>query len=128
MLPPRKSLRLQNKDAEILTLPPEPRGTLIYEEVKPLINNHLDLENYPSIPTAPLPPACLSGISLLLLLTSLLVLKSQQVKKPAGPLPMDSLNMEEGSKLPSQLLKICSEVGDQQPQEKHISNFFPENG
>ncbi|XP_047195728.1 WD repeat-containing protein 76 [Hippoglossus stenolepis] len=66
VLPPRKSLRLQNKDAEILTLPPEPRGPLIYEE-------------------------------------------SRQLKKPAGPLPMDPLNMEEGSKLPSQLLKICSE-------------------
>ncbi|KAG8001420.1 WD repeat-containing protein 76 [Nibea albiflora] len=32
VLPARKSLRLQNKEAEILTLPPEPRGTLIYEQ------------------------------------------------------------------------------------------------
>lgn len=33
VLPARKSLRLQNKEAEALTLPPEPRGTLIYEQV-----------------------------------------------------------------------------------------------
>uniref|UniRef100_A0A3Q3EN71 WD repeat-containing protein 76 n=1 Tax=Labrus bergylta TaxID=56723 RepID=A0A3Q3EN71_9LABR len=31
-LPARKSLRLQNKEAEVLTLPPEPRGMLVYEE------------------------------------------------------------------------------------------------
>lgn len=34
VLPPRKSLRLQKKEAEILELPPEPRGTLIYEQVQ----------------------------------------------------------------------------------------------
>lgn len=33
VLPPRKSLRLQNKEADMLTLPPEPRGALIYEKV-----------------------------------------------------------------------------------------------
>ncbi|XP_026234842.1 WD repeat-containing protein 76 isoform X1 [Anabas testudineus] len=66
VLPARKSLRLQKKEAEILTLPPEPKGTLIYE---------------PSTPP----------------------------KKPPGPLPMDLINMEEGSKLPSQLPKLCSE-------------------
>ncbi|XP_035508199.1 WD repeat-containing protein 76 [Morone saxatilis] len=66
VLPARKSLRLQKKEAEILTLPPEPRGTLIYEQ-------------------------------------------SSQLKKPPGPLPMDPINMEEGSKLPSQLLELCSE-------------------
>lgn len=33
-MPPRKSLRLQFKEAEVLTLPPEPRGTLVYEQVK----------------------------------------------------------------------------------------------
>lgn len=33
VLPPRKSLRLQKKEAELLTLPPEPRGSLIYEQV-----------------------------------------------------------------------------------------------
>ncbi|XP_069029826.1 WD repeat-containing protein 76 [Embiotoca jacksoni] len=31
VLPARKSLRLQNKEAEVLTLPPEPRDTLIHE-------------------------------------------------------------------------------------------------
>ncbi|XP_042344651.1 WD repeat-containing protein 76 isoform X2 [Plectropomus leopardus] len=67
VLPPRKSLRLQNKEAEVLTLPPEPRGNLIYDE--PI----------------------------------------QKLKKPPGPLHMDPLNMEEGSKLPSQLLELCSE-------------------
>nr|XP_046237396.1 WD repeat-containing protein 76 isoform X2 [Scatophagus argus] len=66
VLPTRKSLRLQNKEAEILTLPPEPRGTLIYEQSSPL-------------------------------------------KKPSGPLLMDPINLEEGSKLPSQLLELCSE-------------------
>ncbi|KAL7406565.1 hypothetical protein ABVT39_022319 [Epinephelus coioides] len=64
VLPPRKSLRLQKKEAETLTLPPEPRGTLTYNE---------------------------------------------RLKKPPGPLPMDPINMEEGSKLPSQLLELCSE-------------------
>ncbi|XP_044047084.1 WD repeat-containing protein 76 [Siniperca chuatsi] len=66
VLPARKSLRLQNKEAEMLTLPPEPRGVLIYEQSSPL-------------------------------------------KKPPGPLPMEPVNMEEGSKLPSQLLDLCSE-------------------
>ncbi|XP_071378582.1 WD repeat-containing protein 76 isoform X2 [Centroberyx affinis] len=33
--PPRKSLRLQNKEAETLTLPPEPRGVLTYEYSQP---------------------------------------------------------------------------------------------
>ncbi|XP_054471903.1 WD repeat-containing protein 76 [Anoplopoma fimbria] len=63
-LPSRKSLRLQNKEADTLTLPPEPRGMLIMQE---------------------------------------------SLKKPPGPLPMDPVNMEEGSKLPSQLLELCSE-------------------
>ncbi|KAF3686798.1 WD repeat-containing protein 76 [Channa argus] len=66
ILPARKSLRLQKKEAEILTLPPEPRGTLIYERSVPL-------------------------------------------KKPPGPLPMKPINMEDGSKLPSQLLDLYFE-------------------
>ncbi|XP_018522468.1 WD repeat-containing protein 76 [Lates calcarifer] len=66
VLPARKSLRLQNKEAEVLTLPPEPKQTQIYEQFV-------------------------------------------RLKKPPGPLPMDPINMEEGSKLPSQLLKLCSE-------------------
>ncbi|XP_041798181.1 WD repeat-containing protein 76-like [Chelmon rostratus] len=66
VLPARRSLRLQNKKAEILTLPPEPRGMLIHEQSSPL-------------------------------------------KKPPGPLPMNPINMEEGSKLPSQLLELWSE-------------------
>nr|XP_019935174.1 PREDICTED: WD repeat-containing protein 76 [Paralichthys olivaceus] len=80
VLPPRKSLRLQNKEAEILTLPPEPRGTLIYEE-------------------------------------------SKSLKKPAGPLPMDPVNMEEGSKLPSQLFKICSETTKERKDELDLKNY-----
>ncbi|XP_029948286.1 WD repeat-containing protein 76 [Salarias fasciatus] len=66
VLPPRKSLRLQNKEAEVLTLPPEPSGTFVSERVSP-------------------------------------------EKKPAGPLPMDPVNMEDGVKLPSQLLELCSQ-------------------
>ncbi|XP_074467734.1 WD repeat-containing protein 76 [Sebastes fasciatus] len=65
-LPARKSLRLQNKEADVLTLPPEPNGRLI-------------------------------------------MLEEWRLKKPPGPLPMDPVNMEEGSKLPSQLLELCSE-------------------
>lgn len=48
---------------------------------------------------------------LLLTLVILLALKSSSVKKPPGPLAMGPINMEEGSKLPSQLLELCSEVG-----------------
>lgn len=33
VLPARKSLRLQQKEAEVLTLPPEPRDTRSHEEV-----------------------------------------------------------------------------------------------
>lgn len=69
VLPARKSLRLQNKEAETLTLPPEPRGMLIYDQP----------------------------------------LREERLKKPSGPLLMDPINMEEGSKLPSQLLELCSE-------------------
>ncbi|XP_024911338.1 WD repeat-containing protein 76 [Cynoglossus semilaevis] len=66
VMPPRKSLRLQFKEAEVLTLPPEPRGTLVYEQ-------------------------------------------SPRQKKTPGPLCMEPVNMEEGSKLPTQLLDLCSE-------------------
>ncbi|CAN9506717.1 unnamed protein product [Ophioblennius macclurei] len=67
VLPPRKSLRLQKKEAEVLTLPPEPRETFVSERISP-------------------------------------------GKKPAGPLPMDPVNMEDGAKLPSQLLELCSQT------------------
>lgn len=50
-------------------------------------------------------------LTLFLILVILLALKPHPPKKPPGPLPMDPINMEEGSKLPSQLLKVCSEVG-----------------
>ncbi|XP_074522164.1 WD repeat-containing protein 76 [Halichoeres trimaculatus] len=73
MLPARKSLRLQKKEAEVLTLPPESSGVLVYEESTPL-------------------------------------------KKPPGPLPMDPINMEEGSKLPPNLVELCSE--DSTPDKK----------
>ncbi|KAM3625669.1 uncharacterized protein V6R79_015769 [Siganus canaliculatus] len=67
LLPARKSLRLQHKEAEVLTLPPEPRGVLVREQPTPL-------------------------------------------KKPPGPLPLRPINLEEGSKVPSQLLELCSEI------------------
>ncbi|XP_061524146.1 WD repeat-containing protein 76 isoform X5 [Phycodurus eques] len=66
VLPSRKSLRLQNKEAEVFTLPPEPNKTDV----------------------------------------------RKQPKKPAGPLPLEPVNMAEGSKLPPQFLQLCMEVGN----------------
>uniref|UniRef100_A0A3Q2Z5U3 WD repeat-containing protein 76 n=1 Tax=Hippocampus comes TaxID=109280 RepID=A0A3Q2Z5U3_HIPCM len=63
VVPSRRSLRLQNKQAEVLTLPPEPRETEVVKQVK-----------------------------------------------PPGPLPMEPVNMAEGSELPPQFLQLCSEV------------------
>ncbi len=40
VLPARKSLRLQKKEAETLTLPPEPRDTLFSERVAKYKNPH----------------------------------------------------------------------------------------
>ncbi|XP_070821052.1 WD repeat-containing protein 76-like isoform X2 [Chaetodon trifascialis] len=80
VLPARKSLRLQNKEAEILTLPPEPRGMLIHEQFSPQ-------------------------------------------KKPPGPLPMDPINMEEGSKLPSQLLELWSEDSKERKMELDLKGY-----
>ncbi|XP_072236380.1 WD repeat-containing protein 76 [Leuresthes tenuis] len=80
VLPARKSLRLQNKEAETLTLPPEPKGTLIYEQYT-------------------------------------------HVKKPDGPLPMDPVNMEEGFKLPSQLLELCSEDTKARKMELDLKEY-----
>ncbi|XP_041796202.1 WD repeat-containing protein 76-like [Chelmon rostratus] len=80
VLPARKSLRLQNKEAEILTLPPEPRGMLIHEQSSPL-------------------------------------------KKPPGPLPMNPINMEEGSKLPSQLLELWSEDSKDRKVELDLKGY-----
>ncbi|KAF7666421.1 hypothetical protein LDENG_00108290 [Lucifuga dentata] len=62
---PRKSLRLQNKSAEIVS--PSPKCTAV-----------LTLEQAPTF------------------------------KNPPGPLPMAAINMEEGSRLPSQLVKLCT--------------------
>uniref|UniRef100_G3PVS7 WD repeat-containing protein 76 n=1 Tax=Gasterosteus aculeatus aculeatus TaxID=481459 RepID=G3PVS7_GASAC len=39
------------------------------------------------------------------------------LKKPPGPLPMDPINMDEGSKLPSSLLELCSEG---YPEERKV--------
>uniref|UniRef100_A0A673BKQ1 WD repeat-containing protein 76 n=2 Tax=Sphaeramia orbicularis TaxID=375764 RepID=A0A673BKQ1_9TELE len=78
-LPARRSLRLQNKEAEVLTLPPEPKGTLTYE---------------------------------------------QPLKKPPGPLPMIPVNLDEGSKLPSQLVELCSESSTEQVKAKlHLKEY-----
>ncbi|XP_061923122.1 WD repeat-containing protein 76-like isoform X4 [Entelurus aequoreus] len=71
VLPPRKSLRLQNKQAEVWTLPLE--------------------HNRWSVPRPDL-----------------------WAKKPAGPLSMEPVNMAEASKLPPQLLRLCSDVGGAQ--------------
>ncbi|CAJ1049007.1 WD repeat-containing protein 76 isoform X1 [Xyrichtys novacula] len=75
VLPARKSLRLQKKEADILTLPPEPKGTLGFVEFTPS-------------------------------------------KKPSGPLLMDAINTEEGSKLPSDLFTLCSEDSTQEKKTK----------
>ncbi|XP_061524128.1 WD repeat-containing protein 76 isoform X3 [Phycodurus eques] len=68
VLPSRKSLRLQNKEAEVFTLPPEPNKTDV----------------------------------------------RKQPKKPAGPLPLEPVNMAEGSKLPPQFLQLCMEVSSKE--------------
>lgn len=48
---------------------------------------------------------------LILELTWVFLIYFKSLKKPPGPLPMDPINMDEGSKLPSSLLELCSEVG-----------------
>lgn len=53
---------------------------------------------------------CRTCLTPFLTLVVLLAFKSTPPKKPAGPLPMDPVNVEEGYKLPSQLLRLCSEV------------------
>ncbi|XP_076012092.1 WD repeat-containing protein 76 [Genypterus blacodes] len=68
VLAPRKSMRLQNRSAEVASLGPELHAT----------PSHGDEQFWPA-------------------------------KKPPGPLPMDLINMEEGSRLPSQLIQLCSE-------------------
>ncbi|XP_061743277.1 WD repeat-containing protein 76 isoform X2 [Nerophis ophidion] len=81
VLPPRKSLRLQNITAQVLTLPPEPSSTRV-----------------------PAPDVW--------------------AKKPAGPLSMEPVNMAEGSKLPSQLLELCSDVvSPKEIRELNLSKY-----
>lgn len=120
VLPPRKSLRLQNKEAEVLTLPPEPKGVLSYEKVAAYKKNlliyfsHLNWSHSTAAfnSVSSISFSCRSFFSLFCYsLVILLVLKSWAHKKPPGPLPMDAVNMDEGSKLPSQLFELCSEVG-----------------
>ncbi|XP_029354076.1 WD repeat-containing protein 76 [Echeneis naucrates] len=82
MMPTRKSLRLQHKDAEPLTLPPE---------------------------------------------QSLAVNSTPAIKKCAGPLPMDPVNMEEGGKLPSQLLQLCSEDTREERKEAQDLKEYQSN-
>ncbi|XP_077418969.1 WD repeat-containing protein 76 [Vanacampus margaritifer] len=74
VLPPRKSLRLQNKQAEFFTLPLEPRETDVL----------------------------------------------RQPKKPAGPLPMEPVNMDEGSQLPPEFLQLYSEVSSNEKGVKLV--------
>ncbi|XP_037549712.1 WD repeat-containing protein 76 [Nematolebias whitei] len=80
VLPPRKSLRLQNKEATILPLPPEPRETLFFKQ-------------------------------------------SLRVKKPAGPLPMAPINMDEGFKLPSELVELCSEETKERKMKLDLKEY-----
>ena len=65
---------------------------------------------------------CLFSISSFLLLffslflaftqcSYVIISKFTRLKKPPGSLPMEPINTEEGSKLPSQLLELFSEVG-----------------
>ncbi|XP_061830724.1 WD repeat-containing protein 76-like isoform X2 [Nerophis lumbriciformis] len=78
--PPRKSLRLQNITAQVLTLPPEPSSM--------------------SVPGPDV-----------------------WAKKPAGPLSMEPVNMAEGSKLPPQLLQLCSDVSPKEIGELNLSKY-----
>ncbi|XP_013865870.1 WD repeat-containing protein 76 [Austrofundulus limnaeus] len=87
VLPPRKSLRLQNKEAEMLELPPEPSGRLIVRDVSDAL------------------------------------LKPSLVKKPAGPLPMNPVNVEEDFKLPSELLKLCSEEATERKMKLDLNEY-----
>ncbi|KAM8876553.1 WD repeat-containing protein 76 isoform 3-T3 [Synchiropus picturatus] len=81
VLPPRKSLRLQKKEAEVLELPPEFATAASKEQ-------------------------------------------TFSQKKPPGPLPMDAINMEEGSKLPSELLELCSEkVVEERKQDLDLKSY-----
>lgn len=107
VLPPRKSLRLQNKEAEILALPPEPKDTPNSREVADM-THHASLHGSLLLPGS---FCCCCCCCLVVFLTFVYSFKPFPAKKPPGPLPMDPINMEEGSKLPSQLLKLCSEVG-----------------
>lgn len=88
MLPPRKSLRLQRKEADVFIPPPESKVT------QPDITYQV----------------CTLSFLFWLTLVILLGFKSSPVKCPPGPLPMEAINMEEGSKLPSELVELWSEV------------------
>ncbi|KAM9817580.1 WD repeat-containing protein 76 [Neosynchiropus ocellatus] len=102
VLPPRKSLRLQKKEAEVLELPPEPTSATTKEQVG----------------------AEGSRGSRCLVSHVALLSKTFSEKKPPGPLPMDAINMEEGSKLPSELLDLCSEkVAEQRKQELDLKSY-----
>ncbi|KAL6113333.1 wdr76 [Pungitius sinensis] len=46
------------------------------------------------------------------------------MKKPPGPLPLDAINMEEGSKLPSSLLELCSEGYPEERKEDLDLNAY----
>uniref|UniRef100_A0A665U3U1 WD repeat-containing protein 76 n=1 Tax=Echeneis naucrates TaxID=173247 RepID=A0A665U3U1_ECHNA len=82
-------------------------------DVEPTSNGHGGLSAYEleRLENIRQNQAFLSSINLLQVGTSLAVNSTPAIKKCAGPLPMDPVNMEEGGKLPSQLLQLCSEVG-----------------
>ncbi|XP_034042942.1 WD repeat-containing protein 76 isoform X2 [Thalassophryne amazonica] len=76
VLPSRKSLRLQNKEAEIPPSLQDLRASLPDEETL------------------------------------------RFSKKPPGPLPVVPLNVEEGSRLPSELIELCAQVSVEQERAK----------
>lgn len=96
VLPPRKSLRLQNKEAEVLTLPPEPKGVLSYEKVAAYKKNliiyfsHLNWSHSTAAfnSVSSISFSCRSFFSLFLLLTSYFtcvkVLGTQETSWPSA--------------------------------------------
>ncbi|XP_068597359.1 WD repeat-containing protein 76 [Brachionichthys hirsutus] len=49
--------------------------------------------------------------------------KPKQLKKPPGPLAMVAINLEEGSKLPPQLLELCSEEIKEGKMELSLTGY-----
>ncbi|XP_068586671.1 WD repeat-containing protein 76 isoform X2 [Cebidichthys violaceus] len=53
-----------------------------------------------------------------------MLIMQESCKIPPGPLVMDPVNVEEGSKLPSQLLELCSEgTTEERKMELHLNEY-----